>query len=93
MPPEACTRHAERGDLGYELRVDAAVARAVEVDQMHPPCAGLAPAPGEIEGVACPLDDLVVVAARESNGLSAEDVHGGDHFDREIEPPIMTCTC
>jgi len=36
--------------------------------------------------VAGLLDHLVVVSAVEPHGTIAEDVHSGDHLDRQLKP-------
>lgn len=75
-----------RGDCPNELGARVSGTGAVEVDEVDPTCACLGEAGCESDGVACLVDDLLVVATMEADGALAEDVHGGDHFDRRGEP-------
>ena len=89
MPPEACSGAgaAAPATARDELGPDAARARAVEVDEVdaraRPPRRS---ARASATGLAGALDDLVVVALVEPDGLLAEDVDGRDHLDRLLEP-------
>ena len=84
------------GDEPDELRADAPGARAVEVDEVDARRARRREAPGQLDGVAGALDDLVVVPLMQADGALAEHVDGRDHLDRRVEPPcqhaaMLTC--
>ena len=81
--------HAERRDLPNQLRAEGTAAGAVEVNEVEPPRARLDPARGERDRIASALDHVLVATPLEPHGAVTEDVDGGDHLDREVEPHIF----
>ena len=77
------------GDRRDELGPRPARARAVEVDEVDPSRARRRPsARASADGLAGALDDVVVVALVQPDGLLAEDVDGRDHLDPLLEPHV-----
>ncbi len=94
IPPEACTgRPVAAATAAHELGAHAALAGAVEIDQMDPRRALARPPLGERDRVGGALDDVVVAAAFEPHGLVAENVHRRYDFDLAVEPHVAMLAC
>jgi hypothetical protein len=60
---------------------------------MHATCAGCDPTLGEVIRMIRALDDVLVVAALQPDGLFAEDIDGRYDLDLGVEPDISMLTC
>ena len=93
MPPEACSGAGamRRGDGRDELGANAPGARAVEVDEVDRAARPPRRSARERDGLARPLDDLVVGALVQPDGAAAEHVDGRDHLDRLCDTSMLPC--
>jgi hypothetical protein len=65
----------------------------VEVDEVDPARSRLDEAARQGERVGGALDDVVVPALLQPDSLVAEDVDGGDHLQRQVEPHVLMLAC
>ena len=92
IPPEAWSRRAPQPPRPRRTSSgrDAAGAGAVQVDEVDAARAGGREAARELDRVAGPLDDVVVVSLVQAHGALAEHVDGRDHLDRRRRATMMT---